>query len=109
MGTLIPLAPGLVALGHGEVSTLATDLRTAFAATTSTHADHPAHQTLPSPSSIGQFIALALVLGSYFGAQYLRVWRPRRRGEQVAQRATALPQQPADIAVSQPITGASLP
>jgi len=33
MGTLIPLAPGLAALGHGEVSTLATDLRTAFAAT----------------------------------------------------------------------------
>lgn len=34
MGTLIPLAPGLAALGHGEVGTLATDLRTAFAATT---------------------------------------------------------------------------
>lgn len=34
MGTLIPLAPGLAALGHGEVNTLATDLRTAFAATT---------------------------------------------------------------------------
>jgi biopolymer transport protein ExbB/TolQ len=34
MGTLIPLAPGLAALGHGEVSTLATDLRTAFATTT---------------------------------------------------------------------------
>jgi biopolymer transport protein ExbB/TolQ len=34
MGTLIPLAPGLVALGHGQVSTLAADLRTAFAATT---------------------------------------------------------------------------
>jgi biopolymer transport protein ExbB/TolQ len=34
MGTLIPLAPGLAALGHGDVSTLATDLRTAFAATT---------------------------------------------------------------------------
>jgi biopolymer transport protein ExbB/TolQ len=33
MGTLIPLAPGLAALGHGEVSKLATDLRTAFAAT----------------------------------------------------------------------------
>jgi biopolymer transport protein ExbB/TolQ len=32
MGTLIPLAPGLAALGH--VATLATDLRTAFAATT---------------------------------------------------------------------------
>lgn len=34
MGTLIPLAPGLVALGHGQISTLAGDLRTAFAATT---------------------------------------------------------------------------
>jgi biopolymer transport protein ExbB/TolQ len=34
MGTLIPLAPGLAALGRGEVSTLAVDLRTAFAATT---------------------------------------------------------------------------
>jgi biopolymer transport protein ExbB/TolQ len=34
MGTLIPLAPGLAALGHGDVSRLATDLRTAFAATT---------------------------------------------------------------------------
>jgi biopolymer transport protein ExbB/TolQ len=34
MGTLIPLAPGLTALGRGEVSTLAGDLRTAFAATT---------------------------------------------------------------------------
>ncbi len=34
MGTLIPLAPGLAALGHGNVATLAGDLRTAFAATT---------------------------------------------------------------------------
>ncbi|MFZ1154714.1 MAG: MotA/TolQ/ExbB proton channel family protein [Solirubrobacteraceae bacterium] len=34
MGTLISLAPGLAALGRGEVSTLAMDLRTAFAATT---------------------------------------------------------------------------
>jgi biopolymer transport protein ExbB/TolQ len=34
MGTLIPLAPGLAALARGEVSTLAGDLRTAFAATT---------------------------------------------------------------------------
>ncbi len=33
MGTLIPLAPGLAALGKGEVATLAGDLRTAFAAT----------------------------------------------------------------------------
>jgi biopolymer transport protein ExbB/TolQ len=34
MGTLIPLAPGLTALGHGDIAILATDLRTAFAATT---------------------------------------------------------------------------
>jgi biopolymer transport protein ExbB/TolQ len=34
MGTLIPLAPGLAALGRGAVGTLASDLRTAFAATT---------------------------------------------------------------------------
>jgi len=40
---------------------------------------------------LGQFIALALVLGSYLGAQYLRIWRPRRRGERVAKRAEAPP------------------
>lgn len=34
MGTLIPLAPGLAALGHGNIAILASDLRTAFAATT---------------------------------------------------------------------------
>jgi biopolymer transport protein ExbB/TolQ len=33
MGTLIPLAPGLTALGRGDVASLASDLRTAFAAT----------------------------------------------------------------------------
>jgi biopolymer transport protein ExbB/TolQ len=33
MGTLIPLAPGLTALGNGDVASLASDLRTAFAAT----------------------------------------------------------------------------
>jgi high-affinity iron transporter len=45
---------------------------------------------------IGQGIALVLVLGSYFGAQYLRVWRPRRRGLQAATRAENAPAQPAD-------------
>jgi high-affinity iron transporter len=49
---------------------------------------------------IGQAIALALVLGSYAAAQYMRVWRPRRRGEQVARRAEQAPKQPADIAVA---------
>src|SRR5262249_55837687 len=33
MGTLIPLAPGLAALGDGDVSALAGDLRDALAAT----------------------------------------------------------------------------
>lgn len=38
-----------------------------------------------------QVIALLAVLGSYVAAQYLRVWRPRRRGEQIARRAEAPP------------------
>jgi high-affinity iron transporter len=29
----------------------------------------------------GQFLALALVIGSYVAAQYARVWRPRRRAD----------------------------
>jgi high-affinity iron transporter len=40
---------------------------------------------------IGQAIALLLVLGSYVAAQYWRVWRPRKRGRQVARRAEAPP------------------
>jgi len=53
---------------------------------------------------IGQFIALALVLGSYLGAQYLRVWRPRRRGQRAAQRARDVPARPADLAPDGPFT-----
>jgi high-affinity iron transporter len=41
---------------------------------------------------IGQAIALLLVLGSYVGAQYVRVWRPRRRGLAAARRAQAPPE-----------------
>ncbi len=55
---------------------------------------------------IGQFIALALVLGSYLGAQYLRVWRPRRRGQQAARLADEIPDQPAEIAVAPSPAGA---
>ena len=40
---------------------------------------------------IGQGIALVLVVGSYVLAQYLRVWRPRRRGAQPARLASELP------------------
>ncbi len=55
---------------------------------------------------IGQFIALALVLGSYLLAQYLRVWRPRRRGLQAARRAELPPEQPADTGAGSPVAGA---
>jgi high-affinity iron transporter len=33
---------------------------------------------------VAQLLALAIVVGSYFTAEYLRVWRPRRRGEKAA-------------------------
>jgi high-affinity iron transporter len=56
----------------------------------------------------GQAIALLLVLGSYAGAQYLRVWRPRRRGQRPAVRAQRAPEQPADLAVhASPVGGTS--
>ena len=42
---------------------------------------------------------MALVVGSYFGAQYVRVWRPRRRGRQAARLAEQPPEGPADIVV----------
>ncbi|MGD1057619.1 MAG: iron permease [Solirubrobacteraceae bacterium] len=51
----------------------------------------------------GQLIALALVLGSYVAAQYMRVWRPRRRGQRVAVRSEQPPEQPADIPAASPI------
>jgi high-affinity iron transporter len=46
-----------------------------------------------------QFLALLLVVGSYVGAQYLRVWRPRRHGRQPARFAERAPERAADIAV----------
>jgi high-affinity iron transporter len=49
---------------------------------------------------IGQGIALVLVVGSYVLAQYLRVWRPRRRGAQPARIADEAPNLAADLAVA---------
>jgi high-affinity iron transporter len=52
------------------------------------------------PTFLAQFLAIGVVVGSYVGAQYMRVWRPRRRGEQVARIGEADPEQPADLAVA---------
>jgi high-affinity iron transporter len=49
---------------------------------------------------VGQFVALALVIGSYVAAQYWRVWRPRRRGEEAASRAEAIPEQAVEPAAA---------
>jgi hypothetical protein len=46
---------------------------------------------------IGQLIALGLVLGSYAGAQYVRVWRPRKAGLRAAHRADAPPETSAAV------------
>jgi len=55
---------------------------------------------------IGQAIALLLVLGSYFAAQYVRVWRPRKRGQQAARIADRAPEEPAKAAdLNRPIAG----
>ena len=52
---------------------------------------------------IGEAIVLLLVLGSYVATQYPRVWRPRRRGRQVARRADEVPARPADVAATAPV------
>ena len=43
-----------------------------------------------------QFLSLAIVVGSYLVAQYLRVWRPRRHGRQPARFATRIPERAAE-------------
>jgi high-affinity iron transporter len=45
-----------------------------------------------------QFLSLAIVVGSYLAAQYLRVWRPRRHGRRSARFAERIPDRPADVA-----------
>jgi high-affinity iron transporter len=48
-----------------------------------------------------QGMSLAVVLGSYLAAQYVRVWRPRRRGLRAARLAERPPEQPAGLALGQ--------
>jgi high-affinity iron transporter len=57
-----------------------------------------------------QALALLLVLGSYVAAQYVRVWRPRRRGHEGAVRAEAppAPALPAATERPAPVAAASL-
>jgi high-affinity iron transporter len=43
---------------------------------------------------VAQVAAVVIVLGSYFTAEYLRVWRPRRRGLRAA---TAASDPPTDV------------
>ncbi|MFZ0378764.1 MAG: hypothetical protein WAL38_13115, partial [Solirubrobacteraceae bacterium] len=50
----------------------------------------------------GQFLALGLVIGSYVIAQYMRVWRPRRLGEQPGRIADAPPEPRVDRDVRRP-------
>ena len=51
---------------------------------------------------VAQVTALSLVLGSYVAAQYVRVWRPRRRGERPARLAERPPAHPSP---AHPIVG----
>jgi high-affinity iron transporter len=44
---------------------------------------------------VAQLLAVTIVIGSYVAAQYLRVWRPRRRGERAARLAAFPPEIPA--------------
>ena len=44
-----------------------------------------------------QVLSVVLVVGSYLAAQYVRVWRPRRRHEQAARIAERPPERPAGL------------
>ena len=53
-----------------------------------------------------QALAVAIVLGSYVAAQYLRVWRPRTRGERAARVADRPPTGPVGVGRMEPAGGA---
>jgi high-affinity iron transporter len=46
---------------------------------------------------VAQVLAVGIVVGSYLAAQYVRVWRPRRRGEEAARIADRPPTQPLGV------------
>ena len=49
---------------------------------------------------VAQIVSVLLVVGSYVGAQYVRVWRPRRRHERAARIAERPPDRPAGLALA---------
>jgi high-affinity iron transporter len=53
---------------------------------------------------VAQFLAVALVVGSYVAAQYVRVWRPRRRGQEPARIADRPPAPAPTTLVARPAT-----
>jgi len=53
-----------------------------------------------------QLLAVTIVVGSYLAAQYLRVWRPRRRGQPAARLADRPPGQPLGVSDLQPAEAA---
>jgi high-affinity iron transporter len=58
---------------------------------------YPTVETIAS-----QFVAMLLVLGSYFAAQWLKVWRPKRRGEAAAKIAARPPAAPVGAPQTEP-------
>ncbi len=52
---------------------------------------------------LAQLLAVGIVVGSYFAAQYVRVWRPRRRGLQAATFASRPPAPQLTLRERQPV------
>jgi high-affinity iron transporter len=55
---------------------------------------------------VAQVASVTIVVGSYLAAQYLRVWRPRRRGEHEARVAQSPPRREADAPGTAALHGA---
>ena len=51
---------------------------------------------------VAQFAAVGIVVGSYLLAQYVRVWRPRRRGLEAGRIAEEPPAAPAGARSAEP-------
>jgi high-affinity iron transporter len=54
---------------------------------------------------VAQVLSVLIVVGSYAGAQYVRVWRPRRRHERAAQISEQPPQRPTGVPLGSSSSG----